>query len=169
MPEVLRLSRQVGDNIYELTVSWDTESFEDGTPRIALAASVASATRPNDRQSIEAGLTLEGRDDGSPDIVLRIADVEVVRLPLEDMVDESQIIDRIPGFVYGAGNPIVGCLIRAGLSSSVSGIIRCTRRTRDLRWYRARIRGIGQCLRANAGRMATGMTLRAARCIAFII
>jgi hypothetical protein len=45
MPEVLRLSRQVGDSISELTVSWDTESFEDGTPRIALAASVASGTR----------------------------------------------------------------------------------------------------------------------------
>jgi hypothetical protein len=166
MPEVIRLSRQVGDNVHELTINWDAKSFEEGTPRIDVRASIAAADYPSESRSIEAAVSLEANEDGAPDIVLRSSDREMVRLSLADLIDESQIIDKIPGWIYGAGDPILGCLIRAGLSAVVGQIIRCTRKTRDLCWYSERIRGIGLCLRSSAGRMTTRMVLRAVRCIA---
>jgi len=166
VPELVRFTRRVGDSIYDLAVTWDTESFEGGTPRVAISASVAPAADPQDTTSLFAAVTLEGGDVGSPDLVVRIQDREALRVPLEDLVDES-IIDRIPGSFFGVGNPIVGCLVRGGLSAAIGQILRCRRQTRDQPWYRPRIRAIGHCLRLSVGRMAVGMVVRAARCIVF--
>lgn len=164
MPEVLRFSRRVDDRIYELTVTWDTVSFEEGTPRIAVSSSVAPASNPEDTATLFAAVTLEGADAGPPNVVVRIQDREVLRMPLEDLVDVS-IIDRIPSPVFGAGDPIVGCLVRAGLSAAVAQVLQCRNQTREEYWYRPRIRALGQCLRRSAGSMAVRMVTRAAQCI----
>lgn len=166
MPEMLRFSRRVGDSIYELAVTWDAESFEDGTPRIAVSGSVAPASHPEDAISLFAAVTLEGGDERPPDLVVRIQDREVLRVPLENLVDES-IIDQIPGALFGAGDPVVGCLVRAGLSTAVAQVLQCRRQTEGESWYRPRIRAIGRCIRRSAGSMAIGMVTRAVRCIAF--
>lgn len=164
MPEMLRFSRRVEDRIYELALTWDTESFVDGTPRIAVSASVAPASNPEDAQSLFAAITLEGADMGPPDIVVRIQDREILRVPLEGVVDES-IIDHIPAALFGAGDPIVGCLVRAGLSAVVAQILQCRHQTREVPWYRPRIRAMATHLRRTAGSMAVGMVTRAVRCI----
>jgi hypothetical protein len=86
-------------------------------------------------------------------------------MPLADLLDESQIIDRIPAWLYGGGDLLTGCLLRAGLSSVIGQVIRCKNATRDFDWYRPRIRAIGGCLKANFGRVVSRTALRAAKCI----
>ena len=97
-------------------------------------------------------------------MTLNVQGKEIAVVPLADLLDESQIIDRIPAWVYGGGDPLKGCLLRAGLSSVVGQVIHCKNETRDLDWYRARISAIGGCLKTNVGRIGSRTALRAAKC-----
>jgi hypothetical protein len=97
-------------------------------------------------------------------LVVSVGGKDLFGLPLADVLDESQIIDRIPAWVYGGGDPFIGCLLRAGLSSVVKQVIHCKDETRGLDWYRPRVPAIGQCLRANIGRIGARTALRAAKC-----
>lgn len=164
MTNLWRTTHQSGDDIYELEVSWDDEAFtEEGTPTISVSASVRRGdTEP---QSLTAQLSIINNETDGPDLTLRIQDKEIVRMPLADLISETQIIDRIPGWVYGGGDLMTGCLLRAGLSSVVGQVIRCKNATRDMKWYGPRIRAIGMCLKENIGSIGMRTAWRAATCV----
>lgn len=165
MIEFWRTVQRRGDVEYELEIAWDPDAFEGNTPTIAVTARTREADSPEPRSELRAEVSLLNRDEGSPELSVYIGRQEIVGAPLADLLDESQIIDRIPGPLYGAGDPITGCLLRAGLSSVVRQIIRCRNETQDHPWYRPRIREIGRCLRANLGRMGARTALKAGQCI----
>jgi hypothetical protein len=163
MRELWHITHRRGENEYELAISWDNASFTEGKPAIQVAVTV----RRDDKEAhtLEAEIAIENNDTDGPDLTLSIQDKEFIRMPLADLLDESQIIDRIPAWLYGGGDPLTGCLLRAGLSSVVGQVIRCKKATRDFAWYRPRIHAIGHCLRENIGRMGSRTTLRAAKCV----
>ena len=45
----------------------------------------------------------------------------------------------VPGWVYGGGNPVLGCLVRAGLVAITGQIIKCRRETTGVRWTAPRL------------------------------
>ncbi len=164
MTTLWRTTHQSGDDVYELEISWDDEAFtEEGTPTISVSASVRRGdTEP---RSLTAQLSIKKNEPDGPDVILQIEDNEIVRMPLSDLISETQIIDRIPGWLYGGGDLMTGCLVRAGLSSVVGQLIRCKNATREVEWYGPRIHAIGRCLKANIGGIGMRTAWRAATCV----
>jgi hypothetical protein len=158
-----RVGHRQGDEEYELTVGWDDDSFVNGTPEITVRATVKRRDWDEPR-SLTVSVGLINRDNGGPDMVFNVGGKEIFGVPLADLFDESQIIDRIPAWVYGGGDPLTGCLIRAGLSAVIGQLIRCKNDTRDEPWYRDRVIAIGSCLRAHVGRIGARAAWRAAKC-----
>lgn len=163
MTNLWRIAHQQDDTEYNLAISWDDESFVEGQPTIQLEVTVRRGDE--DPRSVNAELVfVKNGDEDGPNLSLRIQGTEIVSLPLADLLDETQIIDRIPGWVFG-GDLFTGCLIRSGLSSIIGQVIRCKKATRDLPWYSHRVRAIGTCLKQNLGRIGYRTTLRAAKCM----
>ena len=157
-----RLSHRQDGNEYELGISWNDDSFISGTPEIEISATVRRRDW-KEPQRVAVTVGLEDRD-GGPVLIVSVQGKPILGVPLADLLDESQIIDRIPAWIYGGGDPLTGCLLRAGLSSVVGQVIHCKNETRELDWYRARIQAIGGCLNTNVGRMGSRTALRAAKC-----
>jgi hypothetical protein len=164
MTNLWRITHRRGEDEYRLAITWDEDSFIDGTPTIEVEVTVRRGGEKVGRP-LAAQIAITNNENNGPDIRLRVGDREIVRLPLADLFDESQIIDRIPAWVYGGGDLLTGCLLRAGLSSVVGQVIRCSKATRNLDWYFPRIRAIGDCLRNNIGRIGSRTALRAAQCV----
>jgi hypothetical protein len=164
MTNLWRITHRRGEDEYRLAISWDEESFTEGTPAIQVAVTVRRGDE-KDGHTLAATISITNNDTDGPDITLSIQDHEIVKMPLADLLDESQIIDRIPAWLYGGGDLLTGCLLRAGLSSVVGQVIRCSKATRDFDWYRPRIRAMGDCLRTNIGRIGSRTALRAAKCV----
>jgi hypothetical protein len=165
MAEIWRITHRRGEIEYELAISWDDDSFRDGTPAIHVAVTVRRGDEYKEAEALEADLAILNNDDGGPDLALSSKGREIFRMPLADLFDKSQVIDRIPAWLYGGGDLLTGCLLRAGLSSVVGQVIRCKNATRDLAWYRPRIRAMGGCLRENIGRIGSRTALRAGKCV----
>jgi hypothetical protein len=166
MTAMWRLTHRIDETEYEVGITWDEDAFIEGSPSIRVSASV----RPEDGDPItlDVSIRIQETQENGPDIVLSWRETDLIRLPLADLVDESQIIDRIPSILYGAGNPVTGCLLRAGLSAVVGQIIRCKKSTQGVEWYRPRLRQIGMCLRANIGSIGRRAAFRAAKCVLLV-
>lgn len=164
MENLWRTTHWQDNNEYELAISWDDESFIEGQPTIQLAVTVRRGEAEPRSVTAEVAL-VNNSNDGAPDLVLRIQGKEIVTIPLADLIDETQIIDRIPGWAYGAGDLLTGCLVRGGLSSLLGQVIRCKNSTRHLPWYFPRIQAIGECLKQNLGRIGARTAWRAAKCV----
>jgi len=65
--------------------------------------------------------SIQKNNEGEPVLVVEASDFQKEFL-LKEYFHESEILDRIPGIVFG-GDPILGCLVRSGLSTSVGQII----------------------------------------------
>jgi hypothetical protein len=158
-----RLSHRQDGNEYELGIAWNDDSFINGTPEIEISATVRRRDWDAPR-TIAVTVGLEERE-GSPVLILSAGGKPILGVPLADLLDESQIIDRIPAWIYGGGDPLTGCLLRAGLSSVVGQVIRCKNETRGIdNWYFDRMRAMGGCLKTNVGRIGSRTALRAAKC-----
>jgi hypothetical protein len=158
-----RVESRVGDVNYDVGIEWDDDAFIEGKPEIKVQASVRRGNGVP--HSLSASVAIFESDLGAT-IAVHVQGREVARMPIADLLDESQIIDRVPAWVYGGGDPLTGCLLRAGLSSVLGQAIRCKKETQALEWYQARIRAIAQCMKANIGRIGWRTGLKAAKCVA---
>ena len=150
--------RRAGEE-YELTLSWDTEAFEEGAPTIAVQAVRRADGR---EETLEVSVALHEDSEGRPAVALRANNETILSVPLSELVDADQFIELIPGWVYGAGNPIVGCLLRAGISATVGQILSCRRHTVEQPWFLPRARAIGGCFQANIGKVGAKAARRTA-------
>ena len=76
----------------------------------------------------------------------------------------GQAIEKVHAS-FIAVDPVTGCLIRAGLSTSVGQIIKCKDETTTVEWTADRVRAIGGCLRENIPNMLLRAAFRAAACV----
>lgn len=81
-----------------------------------------------------------------------------------DLDDAEQVIDAIPAWVFG-GDPILGCLVRSGLSAIVGQTIQCKKDTADSHWYWPRMQALGRCMLLHVPEMTGTAGLRAAKCV----
>ena len=164
MPSFSRLRFERGGAAYEFDLDWDDAAFADGAIRFEVRA--RRRTLP-DGEVLEhtVSLSIERVRDGEMPVLLVSADgKDIFAFELADLVDEAEVLEKIPSVVFG-GDPIVGCLIRSGVSAVVGQLIHCKNDTVDERWTIPRVRAIGQCLRRNIPGMTARAAFRAARCV----
>jgi hypothetical protein len=149
---------------YRLGIEWDSGGFEEGHPTIRVFA----GTRHNGQGEFvtaEATVEIQTEGEGHPQLIVKVQKEPFHKMPLADLIDESQIIDRIPAALIGGGDPFTGCLIRAGLSAVVGQVISCKQATRDVPWNLRRLKAMGHCMREHLGRMGTRAARKALRCV----
>jgi len=158
-----------GGTLYRCVVAWDDEAYSKGD-NLGFAISVES--RPEDNpeaawEKIEAGITCEPTEDGLVGTI-SVEGIEVARLNL-DMIFEGNsaaevFIESIPSVFFG-GDPFVGCLIRAGLSSILGQILDCRSSisTEERLYYRARM--IAECVVRHLENIGYQVAARTARCV----
>lgn len=165
------MTRLVGLNLrrenvqYSLDIDWNDESFVDhGSVHFEIIATrTPDGGEPRD---IKASVRLEGGKGESPDVVIDVAGYEVFRDSLANLTGENAIFDKIPGEVFAFGDPILGCLVRAGISATVSQILTCRDNTGGQGWGGERLVAIGRCLLQNGVRIGARTLWRAGKCIA---
>ena len=162
MADLLTVSVMRNDLEYQLSISWNDTAFADGSIEFGISAKVRSDGGIW-RDLAEATIAVR-QIDGRAMLVIELPGF-AQEFPLEDLHDELAVLDAIPGWVFGNGDPITGCLIRAGISASVGQIIACKNATLDHEWYWDKTRAIGRCLRQNIPAMGAKMAYRAARCV----
>lgn len=74
----------------------------------------------------------------------------------------EQMIQMIPG------DPVVGCLLKAGISTTVGQTIRCYGQAAGARSFRERIKETLRCLGQNTIRMILTATARTLRCMVLL-
>jgi hypothetical protein len=113
---------------------------------------------------VSATVSLVQNSDEQPELVISFGNAEaIVRFQLRDLIEESQIIDFIPAWVFG-GDLIVGCIIRSGLSTIVAHVTECKNSMSGVPWFFDRCRHVGGCLRDAISDMSSKMFRRAIRC-----
>ena len=148
---------------YELAIAWDDAAFADGVVAIDVTASRAKSEHPEDRDELNVTTAVETDGEERPILAIKFQGETVASIPLDELFDESQLIDRIPSFVFG-GDPMLGCLVRSGLSASIGQIISCRNETAGVEWVRPRMSEIARCVRGNVPNLCATAAFRAARC-----
>lgn len=155
-----------GDRVtFSLDLEWNDDAFVEGNIWFDI-----HATRTPDDQNpvtVKASVYLEKPEGGrSPNLVISVAGKELFKESLANLTGENVVLDSIPGAAFGMGDPIIGCLVRAGISAAISQILSCRDHTSSHGWGIDRLKAIGCCLRENGVRMGALALWRAGRCIA---
>lgn len=163
MPQLMKLSFERPPYIYEVELGWDADAYVDNEIALEVRGSRQSIEGEPDRYELAVSVAVNTERQ----LVIRAEPFGEVSIALSELFGAHQIIDRIPS-VFFAGEPIVGCLVRSGLSASISQIIECNNETAGIDWYRPRIKAIAHCLRENVANIGIKMAGRAIRCVAFL-
>ena len=120
MPSVTGFSVKHEKATYLLDISWDDEDFMEGA--ITFGAEVSVQSEDGGEFSPVMGASISVKDEeGEPILLILINGEEHFRGPLTDIVGEETVFDQIPPIIFG--EPISGCLLRAGISATVSQIL----------------------------------------------
>src|SRR5262245_12065570 len=139
-PRIIKHIECVGENEFTLELSWDDAAAVGGELSFEIVASHSIVDKPESRRSLSASVALRRDKVGAPVLEIKVGGIKIEK-NLDELFDETQaeevvkeVIDAIPSMVFGAGEPIIGCLIRSGLSVIVSQVIHCKNLTMDLEW-----------------------------------
>lgn len=157
---------------FELSLNFDEASMVDGHYKISAAAESWAVDDPKNRQAIVADVAIFQDDDQTPTFEVTFSGsvpgmegkVSVLRKPLADLIDAEQIIDAIPAWVF-TGDPVLGCMVRSGLSAIIGQTIQCKKSTADSHWYWERMKALGRCMLHHVPEMTGTAALRAAKCV----
>jgi hypothetical protein len=164
MASLHKQSFRHGKNEYELDLSWNDAAFAENDLAFEVSVTRRTDGMPN-TQKFSASVSVRPDKESQPILYLKVGGMEV-EFPLRELFEESQIIDKIPASFYGFGDPLTGCLVRAGLSAVIGQVINCKNQTSGIDWYWDRLHAIGRCMKAHLGSMGVAVVLRAGRCVA---
>lgn len=166
MATLTKLMVQRGPHDYELALEWNDGALVEGSISFGVKATRRNRENPKEEPiEVSATVALVENKDGQPELVISFGNAgAIARFPLRDLVEESQIIDLIPAWIFG-GDLIVGCMIRSGLSTTVAQVIECKNSTSGVPWFVERCRHLGGCLRDAIPDMSSKMFRRAIRCV----
>lgn len=108
MPQLIKLTFDRRPVIYELELGWDDKAYSEGEIAFDIRASRSIEGEPN-RQDLAVSVAV----NSDRELVVRAEKLGEITIPLAELFAGSQIINRIPSFFF-AGDPVVGCLVRAG-------------------------------------------------------
>lgn len=169
-------------NIYSLELDFDDNAITKDMVAVTIKGKKDFA---NGAPSISVDFTVALEIGETRRIIIRHGDLDIAMIDLptelqpDDVVAEGiadlawdvfsslvakaefveEFIDRIP-----SGDPILGCLIKAGISTTVGQLLKCYREFRDLSEWRAIARGVLRCLGANSARMVATAIWRTGKC-----
>ena len=174
----IRFSHDLPPDRYELTLGWNEEEFiDDGQVGFSVTATRHGIDENGkviapDAEKLSASVAIvqlrdnENPENLSPVLIVTVQNEPAFELPLGDLFDEALVIDSIPSTVFGAGDPVLGCLVRSGLSSVVGQIIWCKNETAGMSWQNLRrLREIAGCLLDNISNITARLAGRAALCV----
>jgi len=163
--EITTFSYSYGKNRYNLSFAWDDKALEDGVIAFPITAWITSSDG-----SEKIGDPLSAKVGVDQNTGMLFIDVKKRRfeIPLKDVFHEDtvvgQAIEKVHASFIGV-DPVTGCLIRAGLSTSVGQIIKCKDETATEKWTLERVHAIGGCLKKNIPKMLMRTAFRAAACV----
>ena len=178
MQNLTKFTVQRGDEEYELSLGWDDGAFVEGRIKFDISALKRNIETREEIEPLSATVAVIPNPDHDPDsdevpspfvqIVIKneiTGQEETINYPLNALFEESQIVDLIPAYLFG-GDPITGCLIRSGISTTVGQIIGCKNETAGvLPWFWNRVRELGKCLLISIPDMTAKMARKSVRCI----
>lgn len=162
-------SATVGDRSYNFVLEWNDREFEEGYLCFKIIIDswhTDMERRPEYSESFIFEVAVEPvGDEQKPVLKVKFKDNDVINLPFDEIFSEDEIIEMIPGWVYGGGDPVCGCLIRSGLSVTIGQLVKCKNQTSDKSWFWERAKCIGKCLKQSFPKMCGRLAFRVARCI----
>jgi len=170
MKKITEFKFRTDNQIYSLGLNWDDASFVDGKVAVNIVAERKNVESGRTEELLSADVSL-GISEGEPMLTINLKGLKLekeFKIPVKDLFDGDsyieQILEKIPSFLI-AGDPIVGCLMRSGLSATIGQIIQCKNDTADYKWLKERMRAIGRCMKKSLPKMATMTVVRSVRCI----
>jgi hypothetical protein len=164
MPRILVAGVERKQHRYEIEIEWNDAEFVGGELSFRISGSRRRLDGRGEVESLEATVGIRPGEENQPQLFISIGG-EDFHIDLRDLVDEASILDRIPAHFY-TGDPLTGCIVRAGISSVLSQIIECRNETTGVDWYKRRARAMWRCLREHVPSMCGKAAFRAVRCIA---
>ena len=157
---------------YELSLDLDDAAMVQGHYKVSATAQTWHVDTPTIKHSVTAEVAIFQDDDETPTIEVIITGTapgmegkrSVLRKPLADLIDSEQVIDAIPAWVF-TGDPILGCLVRSGLSAIVGQTIQCKKSSADSHWYWPRMQALGRCMLLHVPEMTGTAAIRSAKCV----
>jgi hypothetical protein len=151
---------------YNLTVDWDDYALEKGEIAFPITASSTSLeTKKVSEIHAEVGVKAEG---DTALLYITIKGITAFEMPIQELFNEESIVGRAIEKVHASFilvDPIVGCLVRSGLSVAVGQILKCKAESITEKWLHPRLSSIAKCLRKNIPNMLVKTALRAGRCV----
>ena len=178
MENLSKVTVKRGNDEYELSLAWDDAAFVEGQIKFGVRAIKRDIETREEKEPVSATVSIiphpefNPEEEAPPGPLLEIivknektGEEETIRYPLEEIFDKAQVIDLIPSYLFG-GDPIIGCLIRSGLSSSIAEIISCKNKTAGIiPWFMRRMQALGKCLVHAAPDIASNMAKKSIKCI----
>lgn len=165
MPKIAGISVRRDNRDYRLSIAWDDDAFVEGNIKFDLEVGVQDVEGRHYDIRGSASASIEQSAGGESCLVVRIGEKECFNAPLHAIFGETTVVDQIPGQLFGFGDPVIGCLLRAGIAATCGQIIECKDRTAGYEWIWDRLKAIGKCLRDNSGKLAGRALLRAGWCL----
>lgn len=167
---MIKLSKVIGWYEYEFQINWNDEALIDGNAHYELKAVKIHIDNPNEPiQEVKAELDLIIQNDSVCMIIHIDSDhgIQGATIPITELFEgeskAEQFIENIPVLFFG--DPILGCLIRSGLSSLIGTILSCKDKTTEVAELQQRLLAICRCLRAKVNNFSVKITLRALKCM----
>ncbi len=161
MAKLVNLSFDIAGSTYKLKLDYDDAALVQDTIAFDIVAERFDGKLSN--KSIDARVEII---PGQDTIVIFIAGKEVFRTDVFDKGETSaeEFIQAIPASVFG-GDPILGCAVKAGLSSVIGQAIDCCRNLEaEMRWRI--VSEYLRCMSQNFGKISRTAMFRAFGCIA---
>jgi hypothetical protein len=160
MARLTDVSFKIAGSTYKLTLDFDDAALMQDTIAFDVTAERVGGTLPN--QTVDARVEIV---PGSDSIVIYVAGQEVFRTDVFDhgATPAEQFIQAMPATAFG-GDPILGCAVKAGLSSIIGQAIDCCRSLEANGRWRI-VAEYLRCMAQNFGKISKIAMFRAFRCI----
>jgi hypothetical protein len=172
MPRVITHREEHGAWVYEFALHLDDAALTDGHIAIGVEARRWPRERPDAVQHVTAEVTIQ-REDERLMLVVALnaggagieAQSDELRWDLSQFVSVEQVLEAIPAWAL-TGDPITGCMVRAGLSTVVGQLLNCKNETAQINAWRERLLALGRCMVRHVPDMTTTAIRRTLGCIA---
>ncbi|KDM93377.1 hypothetical protein [Photobacterium galatheae] len=163
---MIKIIKDVNGREYEFQIRWNNENLINGEAEFILKA-------------------IKSPEGGTVEAIVKIILMEESVCIVIDLLTEhgwatkfipitelfqgesqaEQFIENMPPLIFG--DPILGCLMRSGLSALIGEILSCKDNTSEVDMLHERLLAICRCLRAKSNTITIKITLRAMKCMCF--
>ncbi len=160
MARLTDVSFKIAGSKYRLTLDFDDAALMQDTIAFDVVAERIGGKLPS--ETIDARVEII---PGQDIIVIRVAGQEVFRTDVFDhgATPAEQFIQAMPASMFG-GDPILGCAVKAGLSSIIGQAIDCCRSLEAGARWRV-VAEYLRCMAQNFGKISRIAMFRAFRCV----